>query len=108
MSEIHDDTEASAHARRILIDLIQRLTIQDDVAKVLRGWGITTGVPKDANNVILREGETRVHISSPGADDPRAVPKAIDNLALALRELSQSFPNVRDTVAAANVRPFIK
>lgn len=45
-------------------------------------------------------------ISAPAED--RVVPRAIDNLALALREVSQQFSDVRDLLVALKIRPYVK
>jgi hypothetical protein len=47
-------------------------------------------------------------ISVPVEDPERLIPRAIDNLSLALREVAQQFPDVRDMMIALKVRPYVK
>lgn len=97
----------SARARTALIDLVHRINSRDGIAKILNGWGIYLGTPKQPNPVVLVAGEKKITISVP-VDDDRLVPRAIDNLSLALREVAQQFPDVRDMLVALKIRPYVK
>ena len=105
LAEVTDDD--SARARTTLVDLVHRINAREGISKLLHGWGIYTGTPKQPNPVILSSGEKKITISVP-VDDDRLVPRAIDNLSLALREVAQQFPDVRDMLVALKVRPYVK
>jgi hypothetical protein len=100
------DDDDSARARGTLVDLVHRINVREGIAKILHGWGVYVGTPKQPNPVVLVAGEKKVTISVP--TDDRLVPRAIDNLSLALREVSQQFPDVRDTLVALKIRPYVK
>lgn len=96
----------SAQARSILVDLVHRIAAREGVSKILQSWGIFLGTPPQANPVVLVAGDKKMTISAPAED--RVVPRAIDNLALALREVSQQFSDVRDLLVALKIRPYVK
>ena len=97
----------SARARAILVDLVHRINARDGIPKILNEWGVYVGAQKQPNPIVLVSGEKKMTISVPVVDD-RHVPRAIDNLSLALREVSQQFPDVRDMLVALKVRPYLK
>jgi len=101
-----DDTD-SARARTVLVDLVHRISSREGIAKVLQGWGVFTGTPKQPNPVVLGEDPKKITISV-SVDDDRLVARAVDTLSLALREVSQQFPDVRDMLVALKVRPYVK
>jgi hypothetical protein len=53
-------------------------------------------------------GDKKVTISVPVDDADRFVARAIDLLSLALREVSQQFPDVREVLLALKVHPYLK
>jgi len=81
--------------------------MHDNISKVLHGWGVYAGVHKAPDVVQLGDGEKKMTIVVPVKDE-RLVPRAIDTLSLALREVSQQFPDVRDMLVALKVRPYVK
>jgi hypothetical protein len=97
----------SPRARQVLVDLIHRLSSREGVSKILHGWGVYTGTPKHPEVIVLGDGEKKMTIVVPVKDD-RLVPRAIDTLSLALREVAQQFPDVRDMLVALKVRPYVK
>lgn len=97
----------SPRARQILVDLIHRISPREGISKILHGWGVYTGTPKHPEVVVVGDGEKKMTIVVPVKDD-RLVPRAIDTLSLALREVSQQFPDVRDMLVALKVRPYVK
>jgi hypothetical protein len=101
------DDDDSARARATLVSLVHRLSAREGIAKILHGWGVYTGTPKYPNVVVLADGEKKMTISVP-VDDDRLVLRAIDSFALALREVAQQFPDVRDTLVALRIRPYVK
>jgi hypothetical protein len=100
--------EDSARARAILVDLVHRISAREGIATILQSWGVYTGTPKQPNPLVLTVGDKKITISIPVDDPERLVPRAIDNLSLALREVAQQFPDVRDTLVALKVRPYVK
>lgn len=102
------DEEDSKRARATLIGFVHRISSRDPIKAILASWGIYTGTPKQQNPIVLVDGEKKVTISVPFEDAERQVPRAIDSLALALREVSQQFPDVRETLTALRVRPYVK
>jgi hypothetical protein len=104
---VDKNDDDSQRARSMLIDIVIRINTREGVAKILQEWGVYVGTPKQPNPVVLVDGEKKVTISVPVADD-RLVPRAIDNLSLALREISQQFPDVRDMLVALKIRPYVK
>lgn len=100
--------DGSQRARTVLIDLIHRISAREGIAKILNSWGVFVGAPKQPNPIVLGEGEKKMTISVPVEDPDRLIPRAIDNLALALREVAQQFTDVRDTLVAIKVRPYVK
>lgn len=103
---VEEGEEDSSRARQILVDLIHRVNAREGIAKILQQWGIYVGTPKQPNPLVLGDGPKKVTISVPV--DDRLVLRAIDSLSLALREVSQQFPDVRDTLVALKVRPYVK
>lgn len=99
--------DGSSRARQVLVDLIHRLNPREGIATTLQSWGIYLGEAKQPNPVVLGSGTKKMTISVPVADE-RLVPRAIDSLSLALRDVSSQFPDVRDTLAAVKVRPYLK
>jgi hypothetical protein len=100
--------EDSARARGIVVDLVNRISAREGIAKILHSWGVYTGVPKQPNTVVLMDKGKTVAINVPVEDSERLVPRAIDNLSLALREVAQQYPDVRDTLSALKVKPYLK
>jgi hypothetical protein len=100
--------EDSTRARSIIIDLVNRVSAREGIAKILHSWGVYAGAPKQPNPIVLIHGDKKMTISVPVEDPERLVPRAIDNLALALREVAQQFPDVRDMLVALKVRPYVK
>lgn len=100
--------EDSARARAIVIDLVHRVSAREGIAKILHSWGVYVGTPKQPNPIVLVNGDKKMTISVPVEDPERLVPRAIDNLSLALREVAQQFPDVRDMLVALKVRPYVK
>lgn len=100
--------EDSARARATIIDLVHRISAREGIAKILHSWGVYVGTPKQPNPIVLVDGDKKMTISVPVEDPERLVPRAIDNLALALREVAQQFPDVRDMLVALKVRPYVK
>jgi hypothetical protein len=100
--------EDSARARAILVDLIHRISTREGIAKILHSWGVYSGATKHPNPIVLTSGEKKLTISVPVEDPERLIPRAIDNLSLALREVAQQFPDVRDMMIALKVRPYVK
>lgn len=98
----------SARARKVLVDFVHRIGVRDGAEKILHGWGIYLGVSKQANPVVVDGGERKMTISVPEDAPERLIPRAIDAVALALRELSQQFPDVRDTLNAVKLKPYVK
>jgi hypothetical protein len=104
---MHDvGEEDSSRARQTLVDLVHRVNARDAISKILQGWGVYIGTPKQPFPVVLGDGVKKVTISVPV--DDRLVPRAIDSLSLALREVAQQFPDVRDMLVALKVRPYVK
>ncbi len=103
-----EGNEDSTRARAIIIDLVHRISTREGVAKILHSWGVFAGAPKQPNSVVLVNGDKKMTISVPVEDPDRLVLRAIDNLALAFREVAQQFPDVRDTLVALKVRPYVK
>ena len=99
--------EDSSRARKVLVDLVHRVSSRPEVLQIFMGWGVYTGVQKFPNVVVVDDGERKITIVVPAGDD-RVVARAIDNLSLALREVSQSFPDVRDMLGALKIRPYLK
>jgi hypothetical protein len=99
--------EDSTRARNALIDVVHRIHPREDVAKILHEWGVYAGAVKQPNPVVLTDGEKKMTISVAVADE-RLVPRAIDSLALSLREVSQQFSDVRDMLTALRIRPYVK
>lgn len=100
----------SQRARLALIELVHRIANQEAVAQMLNSWGVFVGTPKQPNSIVLSEGTKQMTISVP-VDDPdpeRMVARAIDSLALALREVSQQHADVRDTLVALKIKPYVK
>jgi len=104
---IDQESDDSTRARNMLIELVHRIHSREGIAKILKSWGVYLGTPKQPNPVVLVDGEKKMTISVP-VDDDRLVPRAIDSLSLALREVSQQFPDVRDTLVALKIRPYVK
>lgn len=105
---VQDDGEdGSPRARSAVIGVVHRISSREGVLNILNGWGVYVGTPKQPNPIVLADGEKKITISVPVADD-RLVPRAIDNLSLALREVSQQFPDVRDMLVALQIRPYVK
>lgn len=100
--------EDSNRARATIIGLVHKINVREGIAKILGSWGVFTGTPKQPNPIVLVDGDKKMTISVPVEDPDRLVPRAIDNLALALREVAQQFPDVRDTLAALKVHPYVK
>jgi len=94
-------------ARATLVDVIHRVYPREAIASILKSWGIYLGAVIHPNPVVLVSGEKKITISSP-VGDARLIPHAIDSLSLALREISQQFPDVRDMLGALKVRPYLK
>ena len=104
---MHDTGEDdSSRARQVLIDLIHRVNSREGIAKILQGWGIYVGTPKQPNPVVLSDGTRKVTISVPV--DDRLILRAIDSLSLALREVALQFPDVSDMLVALKIRPYVK
>lgn len=98
----------SQRARSSLIDLVHRISNREGVPRILESWGVFLGAPKQPNPVVLTEGAKQMTISVPVDDPDRLVARAIDSLALALREVSQQYADVRDTLVALKIRPYVK
>jgi hypothetical protein len=102
------DADDGSRARATLIDVIHRISAREGIAKVLHSWGVYVGTPKQANPIVLADGDKKMTIAVPVDDAERLVPRAIDMLSLALREVAQQFPDVRDMLFALKVRPYLK
>jgi len=105
---LEKDAEDSSLARATLIDVVHRISAREGIAKVLHSWGVYVGTPKQPNPIVLTAGDKKMTIAVPVEDAERLVPRAIDTLSLALREVSQQFPDVRDMLLALKVRPYLK
>jgi len=101
------EEDDSLRARAMLVDVIHRISSREVIAKILHSWGVYTGTPKQPNAVVLASGDKKMTISSPASDE-RLVPGAVDSLSLALREIAQQFPDVRDMLSALRVHPYLK
>jgi len=102
------DADDSSHARALLIDVVHRISSREGIAKVLHSWGVYVGTPKQPNPIVLADGDKKMTIAVPVDDADRLVLRAIDSLSLALREVAQQFPDVRDMLLALKVRPYLK
>lgn len=102
------DEDDSARARAVLIDVVHRIIVREGIAKILHSWGVYAGTPKQPNPVVLTDGNKKMTISVPVDDLERLVPRAVDTLSLALREVAQQFPDVRDMLVALKVHPYLK
>jgi hypothetical protein len=102
------DAADSARARASLVAAVHRVSARDSAAKVLHSWGVYVGTPKQPNPIVLVDGDKKITISVPVEDAERLVPRAIDNLSLALREAAQQFPDVRDLLLAVKIHPYLK
>ena len=105
---LEKDAEDSSLARATLIDVVHRISSREGISKILNSWGVYVGTPKQANPIVLAAGEKKMTISVPVDDAERLVPRAVDTLSLALREVAQQFPDVRDMLLALKVRPYLK
>lgn len=101
-------SDESARARKVLVDFVHRVGVREGVDKILQGWGIYLGTPKQPNPVVVDGGDKKITVSVPVDDPERLVPRAIDAVSLALRELAQQFPDVRDTLQAVKLKPYLK
>jgi len=99
--------DGSATARQRLISVLHRLTSREGVTSILRGWGIYPGSQGTAEEVVISDGTRKIFIVVPTGDN-RSAQRAIDNLSLALREISQQFPDVSDMLRALDVSPYVK
>jgi len=106
-----EDAVRSVRAHTVLVDLVHRLCKRKELEEVFRAWGILLGVPLIARAVsmssITGKGDKRITISVPAFDDKLGA-RAVDAFSLALREVSQRFPDVRDMLAALKIHPYIK
>ncbi len=102
-----DPATYSAAGRSLLVDLLHRIYAQDGAAAIFKSWGIYLGEVSQPNPVVLGDGPKKVTVSVAVADD-RTVPRAVDNLTLALREVSQRSPAVSEVLSALKVRPYLK
>lgn len=100
--------DVSATAREVLVDLVHRLCTRGEVVVLFATWGIsTTAVFGNTTDLVIGHGPKKLYIR-PGDVDIKAVPRAIDKLAMALRECAQEFGGVQDLLSAVKVSPYVK
>jgi len=98
--------DPSKNARAILVDLIHRLYITPDIAEVLTGWRIYIGRKEEPNAIVLGD-DKAITVVSP-VEGEFVVRRAIDSLALALREIAANKPSAGEVITALRVKPYVK
>lgn len=97
----------SQSARAVLIELVHRLYGVPEAIPILTSWEIFNEERKEPHAVILRDGGKLVTIVSP-VDGETKNKRAMDSLALALREITNAHTLAAEIIAALRVKPFVK